>query len=217
MGGVGVLRVREMTAGEVEAIERLARSRTEPARLVERARIIRHAGQGRPVRAIAEDLRVAAETVRFWVKRFNAAGVDGLADAPRSGRPATYTPEEVGEVIAAALTTPQALGLPFGAWTLDRLAAYLAEHRGIAIKRSRIDELLLDEGLRWRTQESWFGERATLAAGTAAAGVAETAAQEAAAPPASPGAQKKERPVDPAFARKRGRSRRSTRRRRPAA
>ena len=25
-----------------------------------------------------------------------------------------------------------------------------------------IDELLLDEGLRWRTQESWFGERAGL-------------------------------------------------------
>ena len=207
-----MLRVREMAAEEAAAIERLARSRTAPARLVERARIIRHAGRGGPVRAVAADLRLAAETVRFWVKRFNAAGVDGLADAPRSGRPATYTPEEVGEVIAAALTKPQLLGLPFGAWTLDRLAAYLAEHKGIAIKRSRIDELLLDEGLRWRTQESWFGERATLAAGTA-----ETAAPEAAAPPASPAAQKKERPVDPAFARKRGRSRRSTPRRRPAA
>ena len=211
-----MLRVRAMTAEEAEAIERLARSRTEPARLVERARIIRHAGRGRPVRAVAADLRLAAETVRFWVKRFNGAGVDGLADAPRSGRPATYTPEQVGAVIAAALTKPQALGLPFGAWTLDRLAAYLAEHRGIAIKRSRIDELLLDAGLRWRTQESWFGERAAPAAGTAA-GAAETAAPEAAAPAASPAAQKKERPVDPAFARKRGRSRRSTPRRRPAA
>jgi transposase len=193
-----VLRVREMTAEEAAAIERLARSRTEPARLVERARIIRHAGQGRPVRAIAEDLHVAPETVRFWVKRFNGAGVAGLADAPRSGRPTTYTPEEVGEVIAAALTKPQALGLPFGAWTLDRLAAYLHEHKGIAIRRSRIDEVLLDEGLRWRQQETWFGERAALerAQGT------------------DPAAAK---PVDPDFARKRGRSRRSTPRRRSAA
>lgn len=193
-----MLRVREMTAEEGETIERLARSRTEPARLVERARIVRSAGQGRPVRAVAEDLRLGAETVRFWVKRFNAAGVDGLADAPRSGRPATYTPEEVGEVIAAALTKPQALGLAFGAWTLDRLAAYLAEHKGIAIKRSRIDELLLDEGLRWRQQETWFGERAALERAEAA----------------DPAEAK---PVDPDFARKRGRSRRSTRRRRPAA
>jgi transposase len=190
--------MREMAAEEGEAIERLARSRTEPARLVERARIIRSAGQGRAVRAIAEDLRLAAETVRFWVKRFNAAGVEGLADAPRAGRPATYTPEQVGEVIAAALTKPQALGLPFGAWTLDRLAAYLAEQRGIAIKRSRIDELLLDEGLRWRQQETWFAERAALERAQAA----------------DPGEAK---PVDPDFARKRGRSRRSTRRRRPAA
>jgi len=188
-----------MTAEEAETIGRLARSRTEPARLVERARIVRSAGRGRPVRAVAADLHLAAETVRFWLKRFNGAGVGGLADAPRSGRPATYTPEEVGAGIAAALTKPQALGLPFGAWTLDRLAAYLAEHRGIAIKRSRIDELLLDAGLRWRTQESWFGERAAPAAGTAA-GAAETAAPEAAAPAASPAAQKKERPVDPAFA-----------------
>jgi transposase len=51
------------------------------------------------------------------------------------------------------------LGLPFASWTLDRLEAYLNEQKGIAIKRSRIDELLLSEGLRWRKQETWFGER----------------------------------------------------------
>jgi transposase len=49
--------------------------------------------------------------------------------------------------------------LPFARWTLDRLAAYLAERKGIPIKRSRIGELLQAEGLRWRTQETWFGER----------------------------------------------------------
>jgi hypothetical protein len=26
------------------------------------------------------------------------------------------------------------------------------------MKRSRIDEILRNEGLRWRTQETWFGE-----------------------------------------------------------
>src|SRR4051794_25143179 len=55
--------------------------------------------------------------------------------------------------------SPRSLGLSFASWTLDRLTAYLNEQKGIAIKRTRIDELLLAEGLRWRSQETWFGER----------------------------------------------------------
>jgi len=62
-------------------------------------------------------------------------------------------------VIATALTDPKALDLPFASWTLDRLSAYLNEHKGVAVKRSRIDEILLAEGLRWRKHETWFGER----------------------------------------------------------
>jgi len=97
--------------------------------------------------------------VRKWIKRFNAAGLAGLQDQPRSGRPATYTSEQVGEVIAVSLLKPDSLGLPFGCWTLDRLQAYLNDERGLTIKRSRINELLVAEGLRWRTDETWFGER----------------------------------------------------------
>jgi transposase len=97
--------------------------------------------------------------VRRWVKRFTAQGLAGLADAPRAGRPPTYPPEAVGELVAASLTDPHALGLPFGSWTLDRLAAYLHETKGIAMHRSRIGEILQAEGLRWRKQETWFGER----------------------------------------------------------
>ena len=51
-------------------------------------------------------------------------------------------------MVAAALTPPEQLGLPFASWTLARLEAYVNEHKGIAIKRSRIDELLIAEGLR---------------------------------------------------------------------
>jgi hypothetical protein len=62
-------------------------------------------------------------------------------------------------VVAAALTNPRSLGLSFASWPLDRLAAYLLEHKGIAMRRSRIDEILLQEGLRWRRHETWSGER----------------------------------------------------------
>ena len=154
-----LLRLRRLTPEEEREVGRLARSRTAPVRLVERARIVDLARQGQRVPAIAAAVGVSAPVARRWLERFNAAGLDGLADAPRAGRPATYPPEAVGELIAASLTDPQVLGLPFGSWTLDRLAAYLREERGIAMKRSRIGEILQAEGLRWRQQETWFGER----------------------------------------------------------
>lgn len=71
----------------------------------------------------------------------------------------TYTPDEVSQVVATALKRPDELGLPFGTWTLDRLETYLNEQKGIGIKRSRIDEILLAESLCWRQEETWFGER----------------------------------------------------------
>jgi transposase len=154
-----LLLLRPLTDDEARTIDRLARSRTEPARAVERAQIVWRAHQGARVPAIARALGITEATVRTWLKRFNAEGVAGLADAPRGGRPPTYSPEEVGEVIAASLTKPDDLGLPFGSWTLDRLTAYLQEHKHLAIGRTRIGEILRAEGLRWRTQETWFGER----------------------------------------------------------
>jgi transposase len=189
------IQVRALTEGEAAAIGRLTRSRTAPARAVERAKIIALSADGRRAPAIARELGLGGICVRQWLKRFNERGLDGLADAPRSGRPATYGPEQVGEVIAASLTKPQELGLPFASWTLDRLEVYLNEQKGIAIKRSRIDDVLLAEGLRWRQQEAWFGERAAL---------------DRQGEDGDVGAP--QRPVDPAFAQKRGPSRPSTRR-----
>jgi transposase len=188
------VRIRAVSEEERAEIERLAVSRTEPARVVERGQILRLALHDQRVPVIARALNVEENTVRCWLKRFNAAGLDGLADAPRSGRPTTYTPEQVGEVVATALTNPQTLGLPFGCWTLDRLEVYLNEERGLPIKRTRIDDLLIAEGLRWRSQETWFGQRA---------GVADADEQRESTKP---------REVDPDFAQKRGPSNGSTRR-----
>jgi transposase len=153
------LYVRPLTDEERTMLARVAHSRTATTREVERARIIWLASQGQRVPAIAGALHLSANTVRRWLKRFNAGGLAGLTDAFRSGRPATYTPGQVAEVIATALTAPQQLQLPSGSWTLDRLEVYLNAQKGIPIKRSRIDEILIAEGLRWRQQETWFGER----------------------------------------------------------
>lgn len=153
------LLLRPVTDDEARALHALACSQTTEARLRDRARVcwLSHCGQW--VSQIVREVGLSDWTVRKWIKRFNARGLAGLKDRARAGRPPTYTPAEVGEVVAASLTVPDDLGLPFGSWTLDRLTAYLHETKGIAISRSRIGEILVAEGLRWRKQETWFGER----------------------------------------------------------
>src|SRR5215216_3465129 len=61
-------------------------------------------------RTVAARLGVGADVVRTWITRFNGAGLAGLEDRPRSGRPPTYTAEQVGQAVATALTNPEALG-----------------------------------------------------------------------------------------------------------
>ena len=102
---------------------------------------------------IAARMGLCGATVRFWLKRFNERGLQGLEEDMRSGRPPTYTAEERSAVIKAALSRPVELGLPFASWTLDRLVAYLGE-QGIGMRRSRVSEVLLAEGLKWRQEGS---------------------------------------------------------------
>jgi transposase len=135
---------------EREMIQQTARSRTGAVRQVERAQIMQASSGGMSVSEMASRLPLKEGQVRQWIKPFKKEGLSGLEDVPRSGRAATYMPEEVSEVVGAALTDPQTLGLPFASWM---------EVRAIGIKRRRIDDSLLREGLRWRHQESWFGER----------------------------------------------------------
>ena len=154
-----MLRVRPLTADERPKIEQLTHSQKESVRLVQRAHIIQLSSDGLSVSEIMVERDLSENSVRKWIKRFNERGLAGLSDASRSGRPMTYTPEQVSLVIESALTKPETLGLPFACWTLDRLEAYLNEQKNIGMKRSRIDELLIQEGLRWKMQETWFSER----------------------------------------------------------
>lgn len=153
------IRVRELSAEEQAELTRMARSRTLCAGRVKRAQLVLLAVEGHKAEVIAATLRLHARTARFWLKRFNAHGLAGLEESERSGRPPTYSAEQVSAVIEAALTRPVALGLPFASWTLDRLVAYLSETKNIAMRRSRIGEILAREGLKWRQEETWFGAR----------------------------------------------------------
>ena len=149
------LRLRELTEEEQRAIERLVNARSTPVGKLKRAQIIWLANQGQLTPEIAKQLNVSERMVRNRLHRFNEQGLQGLEEAPRSGRPVTYEPALVSEIIQTALSWPADLGEEgYTTWTLDRLVDYL--HR---VKGSRISEIFIAEGLSWRHEETWFGER----------------------------------------------------------
>jgi transposase len=152
------LRVRAVGDEVKEELKRRARSRRLGSGLVRRAQVVLHALEGLKAPEISARMDLCGATVRHWLKRFNARGLDGLEEDVRTGRPPTYSAEQRSAVIDTALTRPADLGLPFASWTLDRLVAYLSE-QGIAMRRSRISEIFIREGLKWRHEESWFGAR----------------------------------------------------------
>lgn len=153
------LKLRALTAEEERIIRTLAHSRTASIRLVERAKIIAAASQGHTIQEIAASSQVKEATVRKWFKRFSEQGVAGLEDAPRTGAPPTYTAENRAVVLEVAATAPSKLDQPFHCWSLKRLQVYLKEEKRLTMKQSRIRQLLHVEGLRWRKEEGWFGER----------------------------------------------------------
>jgi transposase len=152
---------------EEKSVRRLAGARHAPADWIRRARIITASWEGLRVPQIAVRLGCHAQTVRRWLVRFNAAGLDGLADRPGCGRTRRITEVERGRIIALARSDPPGRpvrradgalepGTPGGpmTWTLDTLTG-AARTSGIEVQRSQVRRILLAEGLRWRRTRSW--------------------------------------------------------------
>src|ERR1022692_5273642 len=82
------------------ALERLARGRSLPARLVERARIVLRAAAGMQDQQIAAELGITPEKAARWRNRYLEGGIEALGkDASRPGRPRTITATRTAEVI----------------------------------------------------------------------------------------------------------------------
>jgi hypothetical protein len=77
-----------------DRLEALVRARSTPQALVFRCRIIlRAAAVDDPSNQdIAAELGCNRHTIGQWRERFVANGLDGLQDAPRSGRPRSFSP-----------------------------------------------------------------------------------------------------------------------------
>jgi transposase len=131
---------------ERRALEELARSRTEEARLVERARMALGCWEGRPVVRVAEALHVRPNKVILWRDRFMAAGLAGLHDRPRSGKPRRYDAAFRDQVLAL-LETPPPAGQ--ACWDGPAVAARLGA------SDDAVWRLLRREGICLARQRSW--------------------------------------------------------------
>jgi len=95
-----------LTQEEQVAVDSWARSRSLPLRLVQRARIVQMAADGRENQQIARTLGVSRPTVQLWRQRFLALRLDGLKkDAPRPGRIPKIPEAKVQAVVEATLHT----------------------------------------------------------------------------------------------------------------
>jgi len=120
---------------ESSELQRLARARRTPRNLAERAEMILRSAAGTEVREIARQLGVWPKTVWHWRARWLASSTKApvamrLEDEPRSGAPATFTPEQVCAIMALACERPEESDLPLSHWSQSELARE-AVRRGI--------------------------------------------------------------------------------------
>ena len=87
-----------------QALERMARARSMPARLVERARIVLLAADGMENKQIARRMNLTEKKTARWRSRFLAGGIAALQkDAPRPGKPRTIAEQQVKRVVEMTL------------------------------------------------------------------------------------------------------------------
>ena len=127
------IRLRKPTEKELIELDELYRH-TKQARMRTRAQaILLAAEQQLTAPQIAQIVRKDDQTVRNWLKRYNAEGINGLFDTPRPGKPTKVTAAYREQLINAVRRRPRSLELPYSLWTLQRLADYMAEQTGIRV------------------------------------------------------------------------------------
>lgn len=94
-----------LSAEQRRQLEAIVRSRTLPAGLVKRARIVLLSAAGHSNHEIAQQLGLSDHTVGKWRRRFLEQDVTGLHDQMRPGRPRSVSDERVARLVRKTLQT----------------------------------------------------------------------------------------------------------------
>src|SRR5574337_1629076 len=104
-----------LSAQDRDTLNGWVRVGATPQKLVLHAMIVLLAADDTSNAAIAEELGICVDTARKWRARFAGKGIEGLADAPRPGRPPIYAPADRAKVTAwacaARRTRPAAVAM----------------------------------------------------------------------------------------------------------
>src|SRR6202011_2909370 len=124
-------RVIELAIGadDLSRLEVIARSRTEPASRVERARILLAYRSEPSSTAVGARIGVTHHTVQRCLRR--AVGLGAMAaldDSPRPGKAPQITAEAKAWLVSLACQKAKDFGYPHELWTTRLLARHVREH-----------------------------------------------------------------------------------------
>ena len=122
----------------------------------------RHANQSRRLLSLAAVLdgmnrtdaaRIGGmdrQTLRDWVLRFNQAGVEGLHDRPRRGRPSFLTEGQLATFKAWVLRGPDPERDGRSSWTAKDLCRLVEDRFAVSYSENGMLRLLHELGLSWQ-------------------------------------------------------------------
>lgn len=90
----------------------------------------------------ASACRMDRQTLRDWVHRYNADGVDGLADAPRSGRPTALSDAQMRELQELVVAGPDLARDGVVRWRCMDLRLVIKARFDVAVHERTVDKLL---------------------------------------------------------------------------
>jgi len=115
----------QLTDEQKHELERISRSRTEPAREVERASIILRYAEKESIVSIQKVLGVSRPTIYKCIDKTIAAGPErGLKDTPHSPKQPEITEEAKTWVVNLACTKPKEFGYAAEVWSQSKLAEH---------------------------------------------------------------------------------------------
>jgi len=119
-------------------------------RVVKRVTGLRLLHEGHSAKEVADILQVTDVTVYSWHHRWQENGIEGLHDAPRSGRPAKADEAYRRAIDETLASDPADHNYDFAIWTLDRLREHLALKTGTVLSYNRLWEVMNEMGYAYR-------------------------------------------------------------------
>lgn len=136
------IEIRPVTIEELQALNKLYQQ-TKDVRIRTRSQMMLLGIEDKMTAAqIARIVRKNDQTVRRWIRRFNAEGLKGLYDAPKSGAPVQVPDTYRERLLVVVRQRPRSVEQPYSLWTLQRLADFMAEETGLRFSTETIRRIL---------------------------------------------------------------------------